>query len=111
MVTPFLAEASLGENTDTAKIDEGEYVHKHIRKHVTFTGTAPSVQPMDLTTDMHDGFSDKLAQRVSWIGPTVAAVVVPSSIAVLGCLCEWYRNRRSDTNREHQNENQSENVL
>ena len=80
MVTPFLAEASLGENTVTVKIDEGEYL-----------------------TNAH-GFSDKHAQRVSWIGPTVVAVFSLIVTSALG----FYFHRRSNTNNE--NQNQSENT-
>ena len=54
-----------------------------------------------------DGFSDILAQRFSWIAPSVLTffgTMVTSSIAALGI----YFNRRSDTNKE--NENQSEKI-
>ena len=87
MVTPFLAEASLGENTDTVKIDEGEYL-----------------------TNAH-GFSDKHAQRVSWIGPTVVAVF---SLIVTSALGFYYHQhpkpQRKTTSTNNENQNQSENT-
>ena len=62
---------------------------------------------MDEPITHTDGFSDILAQRFSWIAPSVLTffgIIVSSSISALGIYC----NRRSDTNKE--NENQSEKI-
>ena len=78
-----------GENTDTVKIDENY--------------DPVCCENVDLTHS--DGFSDKKAQRFFHIGaPLIAFFGI--IVSVLGI----YFKRRSNTNRENQNEDQSENI-